>query len=583
VKNSLFAACAHCLLISVTFSALVPASIQADAGREKRREVDTATTSPDGAQSLPPPLRYRWQPKTSYVYSVHVEADMGAEIEIEDGNLIYEVRNINDLGTTLGWRGALAPQIRSKDGKIRPFTGLRMLQLFHAYGIPSFPVFGRPNEIQVSAQGIQLSTQGAQPLPRALGDLPLLPIELLPDTPKPTWEYADECSVTVRTHRGLVPTPALPFPRPNRFGHRSLLNRETEDNYPAHEETHYLFVRMDGANALITKQYNLSTRAHLRGQALLQLTGDGQFTFDTSLGVPRALSFKATLIDNLHGEPISTPITVSYHLLEGAERDRALAPPPPQPATLPNMPPNSQRDNTPNNQHNEDPNNSLNNPAGKQANPTGGNPPGKSRGKVPPMPVRIPLSEADLDHNLQELRSPEAFPRHIAADRIGQAEPISKRRGQVLNALRPLLEDKDDGVRTAAIKAMAAWADLRDSRVNADLIRLLDDSNVFIRWATLDALGTRGTPQTAAGVARVLRKERLVGMNALRHMGAVAAPALIPYLQDEDAGLRVDVCRLLKDIGTKHSLKPLEHTAAQDKDEGVRREAQAAIAAIQNR
>jgi hypothetical protein len=71
----------------------------------------------------------------------------------------------------------------------------------------------------------------------------------------------------------------------------------------------------------------------------LNMTGDSDIAFNVRAGLPRTIDFKATLVISKGNTSHRLPITVSYRLLEGAERDRFLnQPPPTPPATKPNSP-----------------------------------------------------------------------------------------------------------------------------------------------------------------------------------------------------------------------------------------------------
>ena len=64
----------------------------------------------------------------------------------------------------------------------------------------------------------------------------------------------------------------------------------------------------------------------------LNLTGNGEITFDVKQGVPKAIEFTATLTINAGNLSKRLPVTVSCKLIEGAERDQLLKPPTPPPA-----------------------------------------------------------------------------------------------------------------------------------------------------------------------------------------------------------------------------------------------------------
>lgn len=65
-------------------------------------------------------------------------------------------------------------------------------------------------------------------------------------------------------------------------------------------------------------------------------------------------------------------------------------------------------------------------------------------------------------------------------------------------------------------------------------------------------------------------------------MGPVAEKAVIKQLDHKDKGVKVEACRILKEIGTKESTEALQKLA-QDRDKGLKKEAEDALKAISQR
>jgi HEAT repeat protein len=98
----------------------------------------------------------------------------------------------------------------------------------------------------------------------------------------------------------------------------------------------------------------------------------------------------------------------------------------------------------------------------------------------------------------------------------------------------------------------------------------------------IDVLGARGDVRAAEPLAKWLEKDRGFASNALRKMGAIAAPAVARQLGTKDWGVRIDVCRLLKDIGTKREIPALQ-AVTHDENRLVADAASEAIKTIQQR
>lgn len=114
------------------------------------------------------------------------------------------------------------------------------------------------------------------------------------------------------------------------------------------------------------------------------------------------------------------------------------------------------------------------------------------------------------------------------------------------------------------------------------LIKRLDDESFAVRWAVFDVLGVRQDVRAAEPLAKWLEKDRGFASNALRKMGSIAAPAVAKQLAAKDWGMRIDVCRLLKDIGTPREIPALQ-AVARDENRLVADAAAEALTTIQKR
>ncbi len=114
----------------------------------------------------------------------------------------------------------------------------------------------------------------------------------------------------------------------------------------------------------------------------------------------------------------------------------------------------------------------------------------------------------------------------------------------------------DNTTREQAIKLLPSWS----GRESADLlIRLLDDKSVAIRMASVDALVDCKAPIAASTLASRWEKLELERVSrALIRFGSEAEPVVLPYLNNTSSiPIRVEACKVLKDIGTTVAMKPL--------------------------
>jgi HEAT repeat protein len=184
----------------------------------------------------------------------------------------------------------------------------------------------------------------------------------------------------------------------------------------------------------------------------------------------------------------------------------------------------------------------------------GPNPPPPAPPPVPPKP-RL-LTNAELDGAIKDLAVVDGFTRKRAADLLAGAEP-KERRAEVVKALEPLLKDSDMWLRCSVIKALGTWGG-KDSVPL--LLPLLKDPQGFVQGATLEALGKAKDERAAEPVAECLPNFMVRGQAsaALKAIGPPAEKAVLKYLTHQDIFLRQEVCRILKEIGTKQSIPGLQ-------------------------
>ena len=479
-------------------------------------------------------LRYHPKAGESYVYAVKIETTESDYTETMSGNATYTWRTADDNGMILTCTGGLIPIRRATPGTVPPGNPFLRLHAF-GFGGPGFPrPFAGPNEIKIDGQGHLLSTHGETPLPRALGDLSQLIVETLPSNGT-KWEVQNGCVVVLHEARPLNPTPTLPFsrggsiqePPPLEGGGwgRSPFSRTEQRNLPASETLSYTLGAANGDLVKIDKHYALQTNERSFGAPTLQLTGNGSVGFDRKLGMPRTMELKLTLVEQPDRTTTTrVPVTVTYRLLEGDEREKALHPP------------------------------------------------------APVQPERKPIVETELPSTLTDLQSSDGFKVIAAANKLAEAKPAGDRLA-VENALIGALEHKDGFARQSVVKALGTWG---SSASVPALIKRLDDESFAVRWAVFEVLGARKDVRAAQPLAKWLEKDRGFASNALRKMGAMAAPAVAQQLKTGDWGMHLDVCHLLKEIGTATEIPALQ-ALTHDENKLVADAAADAIKAIQQR
>jgi S1-C subfamily serine protease len=217
--------------------------------------------------------------------------------------------------------------------------------------------------------------------------------------------------------------------------------------------------------------------------------------------------------------------------------------------------------------------------AGGVEQPGGKPPPAPPVPPQPPKEERVQLTEEELNQALEDIKATDAFRRRAALDKLARAEPKGHS-AEMLKALEPMFGDSDFGIRASAAKTAAAWG--QKESVPA-LLKLLKDDSLFVRWVVLEAFGQIKDERTVDAVVECIPKDRVKASPALRAMGAMAEKAVVKLLKHDEWVARLEGCNILKDIGTKESVAPLEEAAAKDQHGVVKNAAKAAIQTINGR
>jgi hypothetical protein len=350
-------------------------------------------------------------------------------------------------------------------------------------------------------------------MPFLLGDVGMYLIEPLPADARASWETSGSWTIT----EGNGGFPGRPFGMPGRP--RPFGPAAAGKSFKATDNTKFARSPAAGDAVTITKNY------HLNADNGLTMIGEGRITFDMKNGLPRSSNFKATLTTVDANGKRSQPFQVTYKLLEGAERDKVLNPPP------------------------------------------------------PPKVEAKPLTDEELTQLLVDVKGADRQRRMNALNRLALAKPIDQRRGEVSKAVEPILDDKDLFTRKKGAEVLGVWGD-KDA-VPA-LVNLLGDGNVFVRWDAMTALGKLQDERAAEPAAARLptQEDRANAAKLLISLGAKAEKAVVPYLKygdtQKDWPIRLEACKILKEIGTKASKAALD-AASRDSNGLVAMEAKKAL------
>jgi S1-C subfamily serine protease len=421
-------------------------------------------------------------------------------------------------------------------GQVRPRGAAFMLPMVPKLFFPRFGPAG--SQIDMDASGRVTNASGGTHLPGLLGDMGLYLINPLPPDDRLTWENSVEWVIERSNGGGLGPfgprfgpfgprfgpgMPGMPrmpgMPGMPGFGPPGQRGETTK----AKDRSIFTRGAVVGDTLTIHKRYELKTDPTAGAVSALSLSGEGTIRFDTKDGMPRDIEFKGTFQETSNAGNRREPIVVSYKLLEGTERDRILNPPPPP----------------------------------------------KEEPKV--------LNDADLTKAIADLQSTDRNRQRAALGQLAKAKPTA-RRDEVARALEPILKIDDFFTRKSCLEAIAVWG----TKENVpSLIPFVANSNLFLRHAAMTALANLKDERGIEPIARRLIdfSDRAQVSKSLQAFGSKAEKELLKYLKHDDWGIRLEVCRILKVIGSRQSKEALEQ-ATGDSNPLVAHEAKQAVAEI---
>ncbi|HEV3439588.1 MAG TPA: hypothetical protein VG122_19645, partial [Gemmata sp.] len=166
---------------------------------------------------------------------------------------------------------------------------------------------------------------------------------------------------------------------------------------------------------------------------------------------------------------------------------------------------------------------------------------------------------AEVEAAIRDLMETDNKVRIASADKLAKCYTVlPDRRADVAKALVPLATDKDAGVSRAVQNALKLWI---GPEVVKDLVALLEKADVGPAQHDLIALIAPYKEPAASNVlAKCLNSQNNRGHAepALKAIGPAAEKAVIPILEVKDGWSVQAACRVLKEIGTKESIAPLQ-------------------------
>ncbi|MFO0880501.1 MAG: trypsin-like peptidase domain-containing protein [Gemmataceae bacterium] len=378
-------------------------------------------------------------------------------------------------------------------------------------GPPSFPAFPNPAQIEMDASGQIKKVTGGTPLPALLGELGQFLIEPVPADTREMWELTSTCTITEGSGGRFGGfRPRMPRFRPGGFGPPGFPGAPGggDDDDPnakkrqATERSTFTRTAPVGDIVNIHKHYELKCNPDGASPGF-HLVGDSKIPFDMKQGFPRGVTFNGSLTVTSGNTVTKLPITLTYTLVEGPEREKILNPPPPP----------------------------------------------------PPKPV----TEEELPQLLADAKETDrakGFKRREAIEKIAKVKVVEAKRGEVIATLTPILSENDDFVRRSVLKALGVWG---TKEVVPAMLPLLDDKSLFVRMDVMEALSKMKDERGVEPIAKRLSvlSDRTYASNALKAYGSMAEKAVADQLASPEWTVRMEACRILKEIGTAKSTPAL--------------------------
>jgi hypothetical protein len=461
------------------------------------------------AEVAPVSLRYTIAPGQTNAYNVQIEAQGEAGREAITGTIVVASRAVgsNYLGLTL--RGQLRPKSL---GGMQPMMGYRpgspMPLSSYAYGFQP-----QDKELVIDDRGRIVREAGDQALPIPLGQLAVSLLQPFPTEATAGWETAEEVFV--------LDEPLLQGPAPAFLSQQGGMyyggyypGRGAQGVLAAQLKTHAKVTAVTPETITLQKTLSLDSRMLTGSEPRISASGEGRIEFDRALGLPKQIELDCkTLVvtENLSRRSL---VSLRWQLLEGAEREKAIAPPPPQPL---------------------------------------------------PLAQQAPLAPEEVSKLLQQLKSDDLGPRHIAAHKLSNSrvEPVTP---ELVAQMTTLASDSDESVRRSAVTFLANNGSKEQVPL---LIKSLHDSDSSVRTAVAKGLGRIKDTRAVEPLVNMLAsgqgdqpyyrssRESAVA-EALVRIGPAAETPVLALLKEKNIDTRIQACGILKQIGTRKALAPLK-------------------------
>ncbi len=451
----------------------------------------------------PVTLRYSPElPGRTNVYSVTLETRGESGREVMTGNLFLTTtaQSGNLIGLTV--RGQLRP---------KPVPG----QTFYGYrpggpmSLSSLIMGPLPEyrEIWIDSRGHVVRTAQDLNLPIPLGQLLSSLVEEFPADASSGWETEKNVFV-LDDPMGLGPAPAFaatgygfPVYYPGRGPQAALAARQ---------KTKVEVTQADAETVTLERTMSLDTQVLAGTEPRISASGQAKVVRLRASGLPRSIEMQTKSLVVTENVSRRSELSLRWQMLTGAELEAALNPPPPPPAN--------------------------------------------------------PFTADEVAQRLADLKKPEAFARQQAIRELNSPR-LGRPSEEVIREMARLAQDPDEAVREGAVSILAVHGGREQVPLLIKALKMPGSAN--LRNTVAQALGRLKDPKAAEALTELLAegspeqlsfsggRENAVSQ-ALVSLGQPAEPAVVEVLKQQNLATRVLACNILKQIGTKKSLRPLK-------------------------
>ncbi len=442
-------------------------------------------------------------------YSVQVESQGEAGREAIAGTLVVSSRAVAPNFIGLSVRGQLRPKSL---GGMPPMMGYRpgasMPLSSYTYGYP-----GQDKELLIDERGRILRQAGDLALPIPLGQLAASLVQPFPADATAGWESEEEVFVL---DEPLLQGPAFTFlSPPGGMGYPGYFpGRGAQGVLAARQKTRVKVTEVTPSIVTLQKSLSLDSRLLTGSEPRVSAVGEGQIQLDRALGLPRRIELECKTVAVTENLSRRSMITLRWQLLEGTEREQAIAPlPAPAPETK--------------------------------------------------------FTEEEMAKLEEQLKSDDEAKRQAAARELSSSR-LAAPTPELLSMVASMAGERDDATRRALLTILANHGAKEHVPL---LLKGLNEPDATTRATVAKGLGRLRDPRAIEPLVNLLASGQSdqpfyrppregAAAEALVRIGTAAEPAVMPLLKEKNIETRCLACGVLKQIGTSRSLGPLKDLTA---------------------